>query len=72
LAVFFINKTLKHRGRSFEGIKKEERVRFYLSCGLMYAQTLTKSSVKKAPANPESRNLAWKKAGKIAMRAGIT
>jgi len=38
----------------------------------MYAHTLTNSSVRQAPANPESKYRAWKNAGSTAMRAGIT
>lgn len=38
----------------------------------MYAQTLTRTSVRQAPAKPERRYLALKNAGKIVARNGIT
>jgi len=37
----------------------------------MYPQTLTRTSVRQAPASPESMYLALKNAGKIAINAGI-
>ena len=38
---------------------------------VMYAQTLTKASVRQAPANPERMYLALRNAGRTAINAGI-
>jgi len=44
----------------------------YFSVPVMYAQMLTKTTVKQAPANPESIYLALKNAGKTDASAGST
>jgi hypothetical protein len=52
--------------------KERENEDCYLSVGpVMYAQTLTRTSVRQAPASPESMYLALKNAGRIATNAGI-
>lgn len=52
--------------------KERRECDFYLSVPVMYAQMLTKTSVRQAPASPESRYLALKNAGKTDASAGIT
>jgi len=44
----------------------------YFSVPVMYAQMLTKTSVRQAPANPESMYLALRNAGKTVASAGST
>jgi len=54
-------------------VNKEREVMInYLSDPVMYAQMLTKTTVRKAPASPERRYLAFRNAGKSAASAGIT
>ena len=53
--------------------KERENEDCYLSEDpVMYAQTLTRTSVRQAPANPERMYLALRNAGKIAIIAGST
>lgn len=53
--------------------KEREMRTCYLSRGpVMYAQTLTRTRVKQAPASPERMYLALRNAGKIATSAGMT